>query len=108
GHADPTLQPHLAAELGTEAMIVSGFVGMVAAGGDLLGEEAAHLGAQRFAFGRQADRIKGQFARHVAVLIVMPATATVRRCRAPPPRSPSARPRRFHCRSRRATPTAVA
>src|SRR5262249_46534338 len=66
GHADPTLGAHLAAELFAVGLVVADLVRVEGAGVDLLRQEGAYFFAQRLAFGRQADRIEGELARHGA------------------------------------------
>ena len=77
GHADPALGADLAAEL--LAVGVGAAVRIEGAGLDLLGEEGAHLLAQRHALGRQADRVECQLCCHVSSLTAPPAWATGRR-----------------------------
>ena len=61
---------------------VAGPVRIEGAGGDLLGEERAHLAAQRLAFGRQADLDRSAARCHASSISAPPAAARTRRRRA--------------------------
>ena len=63
-HSDPALGADAPAERGALAFAVPDLGGIEGAGRDLLGDERAHLAAQRFALGRQADLVETQFGAH--------------------------------------------
>ena len=79
GHADPALGADLAAELLAVGAVGAAAMRVEGAGLDLLGEEGAHLLAQRHALGRQADRVECQLCCHGSSLTAPPAWATGRR-----------------------------
>ena len=79
GHADPALGADLAAELLAVGAIDAAGVCAEGAGLDLLGEERAHLLAQRLALGRQADRVESQLGCHARLLSARQASATAHR-----------------------------
>src|SRR5208283_3747563 len=64
GHADPAFGADPPAEAAIMRIAVPWLMRFEGAGGDLLGQERAHLRAQRVAFGRQADRIELQISAH--------------------------------------------
>ncbi len=64
GHADPALGADPLAERAIVGVAVAGPIRDEGPGRHLLGDEGAHLGAQRLAFGRQPDLIEAELVGH--------------------------------------------